>query len=79
MDSLLGTEKDQPEFDEDEVAMILEVAQRFNQLVEVDLEAPVINRQAVLKFCKVAGEMVGRLRDLASGNPERLREYLQAH
>jgi len=74
MGTLPMTEKGQPDFNDDEVVMIRTLAHKLKEMIVNHLEAPTINRQRVLNFC----DIVDRLRDLASGNPQRLREYLDA-
>ncbi len=69
---LPGKETGQPQFDEDEVRMIRLTARRLKGLITRDLEAPTINRESVLKFC----DIVDRLQELATGDSQRLREYL---
>ena len=72
MERLPMTERGGPAFTEEETATIRALAPRLEEMIESHLQAPVPNRQEILKFCGV----VDRLRDLANGNPARLREYL---
>ena len=75
MERLPMTERGGPPFTEEETAAIRALARRLKEMITSHLQAPVPNRQEVLKFC----EVVERLRELANGNPAPLREYLGMH
>ncbi len=79
MERLKGKETGQPQFDEDEVAMIQQTVLRLKDLITTCFKADVINRDSVFRFCEIATDVIDRLRELARSNPEPLKEYLKTH
>jgi hypothetical protein len=73
MDQLGMTERGQPSFDPEEEVLIRAFVPRLKNMIKVELEAPMLNRENVSRFCWV----VEMLEELAHGRPQRLREYME--
>jgi hypothetical protein len=73
MERMPMTERGQPDFEGEEVVMIKTVWRRLGEMIEAHSGADVINREVVWRFCAITET----LQDLARGNPEPLRRYLE--